>query len=351
MNGEQTEDAKERARPRPAAYRALICITTCARLESLQGFLPHFAAFCDEDPRFNLLVALDGTDPAYLRFCDEWEVPLVYSDEREGVGISKNRVLERHPDFDYYFFLDDDVELLDGSVFPAHVDAARATGIHHFSLFQRGGVRKPTGESTVEGWRVVHGMFGGGQFNFFTGEGLRRVGGWHPRFAEFRRWGHTEHSYRFWRAGLAPAPFNVLEDLSESCIWHAPPPVSVHKSIPSDEDELTPMERELIDEELTFFPVTTLSAHHTNGKPFGRLRRLAALGRSPDRYPLLRGRARRRAYSDFFLWKARHGRGAPSRLLSWIRAVTLWPGNPMIRHHLKGLLAGKGHSPPEGGAS
>jgi hypothetical protein len=37
------------------------------------------------------------------------------------------------------------------------------------------------------------------------------VGGWHPSFARYRRWGHTEHSCRFVRAGLAPPPFNVAE--------------------------------------------------------------------------------------------------------------------------------------------
>ena len=59
----------------------------------------------------------------------------------EGVGVSKNRALEAFPDLDYYFFLEDDAELTNGVVFPAHVDLFKASGIHHFSLFERGGSR------------------------------------------------------------------------------------------------------------------------------------------------------------------------------------------------------------------
>ena len=163
-----------------SAYRALICITTCRRFENLLRYLPHYAAFCRDDSRFQLLVALDGTEDPYLRFCEEWQIPLVYSDRREGVGLSKNRVLERYPEYDYYFFIEDDVELMDGRAFPIHAELYEASGIHHFSLFERGGVRGVRDASEIAGHRVVHGQYGGAQFNFFTRQGLERVGGWHP---------------------------------------------------------------------------------------------------------------------------------------------------------------------------
>ena len=204
-------------------YRALVCVTTCRRAGYLRRYLPHLAAFCARDPRFSLLVSLDGPDEETLRFCEQWEIPLLHSERREGVGISKNRALESFPGFDYYFFLEDDVELIDGAVFPAHVELAQASEIHHFSLFSRRKLRAYTEHSTIAGRDVAHGESGSASFNFFTREGLERVGGWHPRFAEYRRWGHTEHSWRFVRAGLAPAPFNVASELTESCIWHIPP--------------------------------------------------------------------------------------------------------------------------------
>jgi hypothetical protein len=319
-------------------YRALICITSCRRLGRLRRYLPHYARFCRDDPRFRLLVALDGTEMEYLDFCEEWRVPLVYADEREGVGLSKNRVLERHGDLDYYFFLDDDVELLDGSVFPAHVELARDSGIHHFSLFERGTVRRPTGESSVGGRRVVHGLFGGGQFNFYTGEGLRRVGGWHPRFAEFKRWGHTEHSYRFFRAGLAPAPFNVAEDLSETCIWHSPPAVTRVQGVPVDEDQISEPERQLLDEELTYVPVQTISPHHANGVPVGPPGRLADTLDAGERYPLVGGAERRRCRSDYHVWRFMHAPTMWERAVAVTRAALSYPTNPALRHALKMAL-------------
>ena len=150
-NGRPLEDFVD-----PMDYRALVCVTSCRRLRYLRRYLPHFARFCADDPRFSLLVSLDGNEADTRRFCEQWEVPLLYSDEREGVGVSKNRALKRFPDFDYYFFLEDDVELIDERVFPTHVELSRASAIHHFTLFQRGGVRKVRTQSTVAGHQLLH---------------------------------------------------------------------------------------------------------------------------------------------------------------------------------------------------
>lgn len=323
---------------RPPEYRALVCVTTCERPGYLRRYLPHFARFCTRDRRFSLLVALDGDDAETRRFCEEWRVPLLHSREREGVGLSKNRVLERFPDFDYYFFVEDDVELLDGSVFPLHVELARASGIHHFSLFAR---RSYDRHSIVAGHRVAHGLYGSAGVNFFTAEGLRRVGGWHPRFAEYRRWGHTEHSYRFYRAGLAPAPFNVIEDLTEACIWHAPPAVTRSNLLPADADEIVAPERELIDEELVHVPLRTISPYSFNDIPFGELERLAATLDAGERYPLVSDRDRRQCRSDYRLWQFRSGTSAPRRAAALLGAAWNWPGNPMLRHTVK-LALGRG---------
>lgn len=319
-------------------FRALVCMTTCDRMPYLLRTLPHLAAFCGVDRRFSLLVALDGNDPGYLEFCDHWQVPLLYSDRREGVGLSKNRVLKAFPDFDYYFFVEDDAELVDPSVFPLHVKVSRASGIHHFSLFERGGLRKRIGASWGGGNRISHGLYGGAPFNFFTREGLRRVGGWHPAFARYRRWGHTEHSHRFPRVGLAPAPFNVLEDMADALIWHNPPSVTPHHSMIVDEDQLTLPEREIMQEELEHVPVETISPFHFNGHGFECVKRLANEPSRAERYPLLRGRERRRAHADWSLWMAKTGDRLASRVGSLVRSAVSWPSNPALKHHLKKLI-------------
>lgn len=319
-------------------YRALVCVTTCERLGNLLRYLPHYAAFCERDPRFELVVALDGCDAEYLRFCEEWGVALVYADRREGVGLSKNRVLRCFPDYDYYFMIDDDVELADGSVFPEHVQLSRESGIHHFSLFEPRGVRKPIGESRVRGRRIVHGLFGGAQFNFFTRAGLEQVGGWHARFADFRRWGHTEHSYRFFHSGLAPAPFNVAVELADRLIWHYPPPVTRSVQVEIDADQIPRFERELMGERLRHHPVETLSPYHRNGMAPGGAAKLAGALRGGERYPLVPRAERSHCWSDYNLWRYRVGATIRERWTALFFAVRWWPSNPAIRTALKNAL-------------
>jgi hypothetical protein len=319
-------------------YRALVCITTCERPLYLRRYLPHFAAFCAGDRRFSLLVALDGRDAESERFCAEWEVPLVCSRDREGVGISKNRVLEAFPGLDYYFFLEDDVELIDGSVFSEHVELSRRSGIHHLSLFSPKRLGGRTEETTVAGRRVLHGWTGSARFNFFTGEGLRQVGGWHPRFAEYRRWGHTEHSYRFFNAGLAPAPFNVIADLTDTCIWHFPPPVTTPSLLPADADGIVAPERELIDRKLRHVPVRTFSPYRVERRELAPPVRLAATLDAQGRYPLVAGGERRHCRSDYQLWRYRAISSAPRRAGALLAAAWQWPGNPRLRRTAREAL-------------
>jgi hypothetical protein len=322
---------------KPSDYRALVCITTCERPNFLRRYLPHFARFCAEDPRFSLLVSADGTEAETMRFCEEWGAPLLHSSEREGVGISKNRVLERFPDFDYYFFIEDDVELIDGAVFPVHVELAQASDIHHFSLFSERRIGEPAGESTIAGRRVVHSFVGSARFNFFTAEGLRQVGGWHPRFAEYRRWGHTEHSYRFYNAGLAPAPFNVATELSYACIWHLHPSVTP-LTLAGDEEHIVAPERELIDQGLRHVPPQTFSPYEFNGVPFGSLDQLAATLDAGERYPLVNAGERRHCRSDYQLWRYRWATSRCRRAAALLAAAWQWPSNPILRRTVKMAL-------------
>ncbi len=323
---------------RKDTYRALVAITTCQRPHYLKRYLPHFAGFCARDARFSLLVSLDGAEPETLRFCEEWQIPLIHSAEREGVGISKNRVLERFPDFDYYFFLEDDVELVDDGVFAAQVEIAQVSGIHHFSLCSRRRIRNYPTESVVAGSHVAHGFVGGSVFNFFTCAGLRQVGGWHPRFAEYRRWGHTEHSYRFFRAGLAPAPFNVVKELTDMCIWHQPPAVTNPALLPADAEEIVAPERELIDRELRYVPLRTLSAYQFNEVPFGRSDRLAETLGGGQRYPLVPTGERRQCRSDYQLWRYRATSSVPRRAGALLAAAWQWPANPRLRRTVREAL-------------
>ena len=327
--------------PAPLAWRALVVFTTSNRADYVKRCFPHLARACAGDPRLELLVALDGDDVQTREFCSEWEIPLIYSDAREGVGLSKNRVLESFPEYDFYFFLEDDLELLDVSPFITYVELMRAGNIHHMSLFAESEGHDVRGESTVLGHRLVHFGYGSGEFNAFSRVGLKQVGGWHPTFAQYRRWGHTEHSYRYPRNGLAPAPFNVAVDLAGACIRHRPPSVtSWTGSVTIDADGIAVPERELMRQELRHVTLQTLGRYFVIRPPRSQLTKLASTVAGHDRYPLLGGRAKRSATVDFLVWRAETATNAADRLRCLVRAAAMQPSNIALRHLAKAWLMG-----------
>ena len=68
-------------------YKALICITTSNRARALSLFAPAYAHFVAASENFSFVVALDGNDASTLRYCSKYGLPVLYSDEREGVGL------------------------------------------------------------------------------------------------------------------------------------------------------------------------------------------------------------------------------------------------------------------------
>jgi hypothetical protein len=320
-------------------FRALVCLTTCDRAPLLKRYAPHYVAFCRSDRAFDFVVSLDGGDGASRATCESLGLPLVYSDEREGVGLAKNRIVRQFGGYDYYFFIEDDVELLQSQVFREHIRLAELMGLHHLSLFERGGARWIVRVEERGGHRIVHARYGGGQFNFFTRQGLDAVGGWHTSFAAFRRFGHTEHSYRFVHRGLAEAAFVVAETLSGCLLWHYPPAVTRSAEVPSvsAETQLCPHEEALIRERLKFFPVQTLCPYTTNDKPLDCSSAPWADRVVRDRYPLLTGRERRQAWADFHVARS-NAQGGWRRWWSLLRAALAEPRNTHLRYVLKAEL-------------
>jgi hypothetical protein len=245
--------------------KSLICITSCNRLPFLKLIAPDYLNFCFQNPDFHFLVAHDGPGEDYQLFCKELGISLINSVERYGVGISKNRVLETFPDYDYYFFIDDDVELLNGEIFQAHINAHLKTGLHHFSsgpeiLFRDSVIKKET-----NGIVLLHSLLGSGAFNFFTKQGLSKVGGWHTEFAKYKRFGHTEHTYRFVNNNLAEYPFNVLHNFIEGYIkLHTLSHVTLYNSSSVGKTGLALVEEEILNQKLKWFEVNSLGGFTHN---------------------------------------------------------------------------------------
>jgi hypothetical protein len=239
--------------------KSLICINTCNRINLLKFIITDYLEFCRKTDEFDFLLSLDGNNDEIISFCNKYNIPLLFSEEREGVGISKNRVLKEFSDYNYYFFIDDDVKLLNPDVFKIHIEVSKNTGIHHLSsgeIHRFKDIVKYTGYNNV---KIMHSNLGSGAFNFFTKHGLDIVGGWHDEFVKYKRFGHTEHSNRFYNNGIAPAPFNVIINCTDNYfLWLNPPAVTKYeKSIVGK--YLAIPEEKLIEKKLKYYPVTTFS--------------------------------------------------------------------------------------------
>lgn len=312
--------------------RSLICITSCNRLAEVRKYLLPYFNFCIENDGFDFLLSLDGKGEDYLEFCEEWNVPLIYSEEREGVGLSKNRVLKSFPDYKYYFFIDDDVELYDSSIFHDHIRLQEETGYGHFVVTD---LKKVTDEEVKYSKKLVYGDYGGGYFNFYEGDALRKVGGWHTLFAKYRRYGHTEHTYRFYKQGLTPYPFIVIKDSVNKLILHNPP----HVTDPLQADaysELIEEEELLIESDLKYFPVKIISkAYHMNIDLAINKQNYIAMKTGTKLYPLLSRSDRRKALSSRLFFLAFLNENWIVKILYILRAFIRYPGNPEIRHWIK----------------
>ncbi|WDE14292.1 hypothetical protein [Thalassomonas haliotis] len=212
----------------------LVALTTCARPALIAKNLPPLQSLLQHLPGFDLVLAIDGlsllANRETLQLAQQLGVNCVIADFPEGVGVAKNRVVSLFGDYDFYFFIEDDVEVQSSELFTCHLNAYEKTGIHHFSLHEPSRLleeEQPSFLLCEKGikQKIRHALFGSAQVNFFSRQALVRVGGWHRRFSLLRRGGHTEHSYRIYHAGLIPAPFNYIDDLSNSCCWHNPPSI------------------------------------------------------------------------------------------------------------------------------
>jgi len=215
---------------------------------------------------YDFIVSLDGQDTESILYCKKFNIPLLYSEENEGVGISKNRVIQSFPEYAYYFFIEDDIELLNPSVFDIHIELSKALNIEHFSLFEARRIRKQVNILTHGDFHIIQAMYGGAPFNFFTKKGLDTVGGFHTLFATYKRFGHTEHTYRFVNNGLSQYPFQIIQECLEGYFRWNDPISRIKVSVEISENYLFVDEETLIQEKLKFFPVKTLSPFHIINK-------------------------------------------------------------------------------------
>jgi hypothetical protein len=242
--------------------RNLICINTYKSAGLIKAFVWDYIEFVRNNKNYDFIVSLDGLDTETIEYCKKYKIPLLYSEENEGVGISKNRIIESFSEYDNYFFIEDDIELLNPEVFDMHIKISEELNIHHFSLFEARRIRNQMHILESGKYHIIQAMYGGAPFNFFTKKGLETVGGFHTLFAKYKRFGHTEHTYRFVTNGLSKYPFQVIEECLEGYFRWNDPVSRIKINVKVSKNFLFVDEEKLIKEKLTYYPVETLSIYH-----------------------------------------------------------------------------------------
>jgi hypothetical protein len=234
----------------------LIAITTCNRLNEVRKNIAPYLKYCIDNEQFDFVLSLDGAEEEYTQFCEQFKIPLIWSQDREGVGISKNRVCKLYPDYEGYFFVEDDVILYDSRIFSFLIDLSAKYKIHHFSRTHTIGILK---KEKIKNTYIIHSSYGSGTFLFYTRQALNLVGGWHSAFAKYKRFGHTEHTYRVYQNNMNPSPFVFPRKAEKMIIVDSPPSVTNVHGVHFHSNELIDEEQDLINSKLKNVPFETPS--------------------------------------------------------------------------------------------
>lgn len=319
--------------------KTLISITTCNRLSELKKFIWEYLKFVNSDSLFDFVLGLDGKNQDYIDFAEKYNIPLIYSDEREGVGLSKNRVLSYFPNYDYYFFIEDDIELIEHKIFEKIILAHRQSGIHHFCNHHK---NRMFDSVPIKNVTLDVCWTGGAQFAFFSNEGIKKVGGFNTLFAKYKRYGHTEHSYRYYHQKLQKGPFIFSKTWLNDFIIHSPPQVTSNSDAVFSEFGLVEQEQSLIDKKTTFFRLETISKYYFNQKPLGFNQKVEAfLAENPKKYPLTHGKARKTALAEHYALKIEKTKALSRKMNLFLKSMCYHPTNVALKHYIKTKIFGK----------
>jgi GT2 family glycosyltransferase len=220
-----------------------IGIITCNRPEYLTKLLESMKN-CNWA---ELVIINDGSEvdiPGYNYY-------VINNETNLGVGKSKNKAMQHLLDkgCDYIFIIEDDMIILDETVFDRYIDAHKASGIHHFnygpgSPFNRKQTiqnfdlhnrhlldqhTEPNPKLVIDYGNVKVSLFEHtvAMFSFFTKEVLEKVGLIDDAF--YNAWEHVDHTYRIIKAGYHP-PFWWFADLYDSHSYLTEAPEAINNS-------------------------------------------------------------------------------------------------------------------------
>jgi len=224
-------------------------IITCNRPEYLRRLLVSLVQ-CENI--INELVVVNDGKP--INDFDLSQGEWIENEINLGVGKSKNKALKHLVErgCDYIFLIEDDMLILDPTVFKQYIEASKKSGIHHFNFgpgspFNRKQIirnfdlhnRHLLDEDTEPNPRVIVDykdcqialyLHCTGTFSFFTREVLEKVGYIDENYTN--AWEHVDHTYTIIKAGYH-TPFWWFADLANSHKLIAPQENAINNSTTS----------------------------------------------------------------------------------------------------------------------
>ena len=193
-----------------------IGIVTCNRPDFLMKLLDSIKYRND----LELVIVNDGNPvelPGYNYY-------VLQNEHNLGVGKSKNKAMQHLLDkgCEYIFIVEDDMVILDDTIFEQYIDAYKKTGIHHFMFAyhgpaNKGGVSKgrPQPRLVVDygDIKIALNEHCVGAFCFYTKECLDTVGLNDESY--LNAFEHVDHSYRLALRGYS-TPYWWWADLANS---------------------------------------------------------------------------------------------------------------------------------------
>jgi GT2 family glycosyltransferase len=208
-----------------------IGIITCNRPDYLKRLAKSLTSVIADE----LIIVNDGDQQ---NFSIESNRAFLYNvtPPKQGVAKAKNIALTAlmNADCEHIFLIEDDVEILDKTVFEKYINAAKDTGILHFNFgpgtpFNRiqnvhGDVHnrhllnqdsKPNPKLIVEYKNTKIALYEhiAGTFSYYNKRVLDDIGIIDEQF--YNAWDHVEHSYRIIQKGYHP-PFWWFADIADS---------------------------------------------------------------------------------------------------------------------------------------
>ena len=220
-------------------------IITCNRPDYLHNLLTSIIPCVFDE----LVIINDGEDISVADFPST--CIYIRNETNLGVGKSKNKAMQHLLDggCDYIFIIEDDMIILDITIFDKYIEAHKASGIHHFnygpgSPFNRKQAiqnfdlhnrhlldqhTEPNPKLVIDYGNVKVSLFEHtvAMFSFFTKEVLEKVGLIDDNF--YNAWEHVDHTYRIIKAGYHP-PFWWFADLFESNKFLTEAPEAINNS-------------------------------------------------------------------------------------------------------------------------